>query len=49
MTAIEQNFDLQTKRLNALIVLSTDKIEEIRLSAKENGFFRHQFCFFCNN
>jgi hypothetical protein len=49
MEEIEENFNLQTRRLNALIVLSTAKIEEIRLRAKENGFFRHQFCFFCNN
>jgi hypothetical protein len=47
MDEIESNLDLQTKRLNAMIMLSTIKIEEIRLSASENGFFRHQFCFFC--
>jgi hypothetical protein len=47
MDEIEKKLDLQTKRLNALIKLSTSKIEEIRLRAKENGFFRHQFCFWC--
>ena len=47
MDEIESNLDLQTKRLNAMIMLSTIKIEEIRLSASENGFLRHQFCFFC--
>jgi hypothetical protein len=49
MEEIKEDLNLQTRRLNALIVLSTAKIEEVRLRTKENGFFRHQFCFFCNN
>jgi hypothetical protein len=42
------DFDRQTTRLNEFMVKSIRKIEEIRLKTKENGFFQHQFCIFCN-
>jgi hypothetical protein len=46
---IEDGIDLQATRLNDFITLSTNKIEEMRLRAKDNGFFRHQLCFFCGD
>jgi hypothetical protein len=49
MDGIEKAFDLDTKRLDALILLASVKIEEIRLRSQEDGFFRHQFCVFCSN
>jgi hypothetical protein len=45
---IEDGFDLQATRLNDFITLSTNKIEEMRLRTRDNGFFRHQLCFFCS-
>jgi len=42
------DFDRQTTRLNEFMAKSIRKIEEIRLKTKENGFFQHQFCIFCN-
>jgi hypothetical protein len=48
MKEIEDAFILETRRLNEFITLATLKIEQIRLRAKENGFFRHPFCFFCS-
>jgi hypothetical protein len=49
MDKVVRDFDRETQRLNHFIALSIRKIEEIRLRAKENGFFRHQFCIFCDN
>jgi hypothetical protein len=46
---IEADFDLQTARLNALTILFTTRIEQIRLRAEQTGFFRHQFCVFCTD
>jgi hypothetical protein len=46
---IEDSFGLLATRLNDFITLSTNKIEEMRLHTKDNGFFRHQFCFFCGD
>jgi hypothetical protein len=49
MKQIEHGFDLQTRRLSDFIVVTTARIEEMRLRTKDNGFFRHQFCFFCSD
>jgi hypothetical protein len=49
MKQIEHGFDLQTRRLNDFIAVTTARIEEMRLRTKDNGFFRHQFCFFCSD
>jgi hypothetical protein len=49
MKQIEDDFHLQTRRLNDFIAVATAKIEEMRLRTKDDGFFRHQFCFFCSN
>jgi len=43
------DFDRETTRLNEFMALAIQKIEEMRLKSKENGFFRHQFCLFCEN
>jgi hypothetical protein len=48
MKQIEGDFDLQTKRLSDFIAVGTGKIEQMRLRTNEDGFFRHQFCFFCS-
>jgi hypothetical protein len=49
MKQIEDDFELQTRRLNDFIAVGTAKIEEMRLRTKDDGFFRHQFCFFCSD
>jgi hypothetical protein len=46
---IELCLGLETRRLNDFITLSTNKIEEMRLRTRDNGFFHHQFCFFCGD
>ena len=49
MKQIEDDFELQTKRLNDFIAVGTGKIEQMRLRTNEDGLFRHQFCFFCSD
>jgi hypothetical protein len=49
MKQIEDDFELQTKRLNDFIAVGTAKIEQMRLRTSDDGFFRHQFCFFCSD
>jgi hypothetical protein len=46
---IEHGFDLQTRRLNDFIAVTTARIEEMRLRTNDNGFLRHQFCFWCRD
>jgi hypothetical protein len=49
MDQIERGFDLQAKRLNDFITMSSAKIESMRFRAQDTGFFHHEFCFFCGN
>jgi hypothetical protein len=46
---IEDDIDIQTRRLHDFIAVTTGKIEEMRLRTKDDGFLRHQFCFFCSD
>jgi hypothetical protein len=34
---------------DAFIAVGTGKIEQMRLRTNEDGFFHHQFCFFCSD
>jgi hypothetical protein len=49
MEQIEYGFDLQTRRLNDFIAVTTNKIEEMRLRTNDNGFLCHQFRFGCRD
>jgi hypothetical protein len=49
MDEIETCLGLETRRLNDFITLSTNKIEEMRLRTRDNGFLHRQFCFFCGD
>jgi hypothetical protein len=46
---LKRDIDLQSRRLAALISLSNEKIEALRLKDKPHGFLQHQYCWFCED